>query len=677
MRLFKKKGSKYLKKKPVNIKRNKSIKTQIALTISLVLFISIAVTGALNYNFERLDTIESAKKENYDMATAVSRQVDMYIDTSLSSLTTVDSAISFNDLEPEDKNLMLIRMLNKNKQFMSLFVTDNKGNIDATTNVRRDSGKNYGKEEWFNKVIKGETHISNASIDPTTNLPKATIMVPLKDFGGNVIGVLGADFKLDQIYELIKDIKVGATGFAYIVDGEGKMLAHRDFNEMVMNQYDGKQIKGVSNLLTDGNGSDRYINANGKDVIGGYHKSELTNWGFVVEREYKEAMMEASNAFWRTILISIGVTLFGIVVAMIFASKISKPILAMVSATNSIRDGNLTEKINTNSKSEIGKLQTGLNEMTESLRNLIRSINNTSEELSASSKHLEESAIVSSQASTEISAIIGEVAQNTENQITSVDKTSTTINEMITGIKDIASHSTTILKSSNHAASLAEGGAKEINEIVETMEEINDTSIKSNDLIKNLNSHITEISNIVAFIRGISDQTNLLALNASIEAARAGEHGRGFTVVAEEVKKLAEESSKASMNIEELINNIKVESNYIVNSMENSMQKVQRGTEVINSTTTSFREITKETQRVAVEIENFASAIEQLSNGMNIVESVVEEVVGISNVTASGTQSVLASVEEQDAAIHNVTESVQRLREMSDELGEVVKQFKL
>jgi methyl-accepting chemotaxis protein len=207
------------------------------------------------------------------------------------------------------------------------------------------------------------------------------------------------------------------------------------------------------------------------------------------------------------------------------------------------------------------------------------------------------------------------------------------------------------------------------------MDAIKGATNTSSGVIKELESKSNQIGEIVDIITNIADQTNLLALNAAIEAARAGEHGRGFAVVADEVRKLAENSGTAASQIAELLTEIKNGTHEAVSSMDAGSQTVEDGVTALTGTVEAVQKIVEESNRIAVMAENIAAAAEEQSASIEEVTATVDEVASISQEAAAGTQQTSAAMEQQSATVQEISKSSQLLAEMASDMQEIVGKY--
>lgn len=659
------------------VKATSKMVVQLAAVIVLIITLTVTSIGIMNYRSDIQDLLESKKETNKLMAKVVAQQVDLYVTSSLDAMETVVSTIDFGNLDKYEKSIALSKVTSKNIQFKAAYITDMDGNVIVTTNNRRDDGKNYKEAQWFKEAAAGTTYISDTFIDEDSKMPIIILSIPIESMVSGRTGVIAVDLRLDRLFYLTKDMKMGETGYSYVVDKKGNIIAHPQFKEKVLSKQNALElgVKGVASVIEGKSDVEIYQDTDGKKVVGGYSPVSSTNWGVLVEQQYSEITSQGRAALIRTIGISLIIILLSILGSSFFARAFTKPITDMLKVVHKIKEGKLTERIQVNAKNEVGLLQQAFNDMIDSLAQLIRDVRGASVQINHSTMELDNNAQLMAEAAEEITAAINEVAMGTEKQMHSVETSTQVVNQMIEGVRSVSDNATEILKSSTYASELAKNGAQDIEEIVKTMKSIDETVGESATIIKELSVHTYRIGDIVQLIKQISNQTNLLALNAAIEAARAGEHGRGFSVVADEVRKLAEQSAMATTNIVELIKTIEHETDRAVKTMEYSLEGVRSGTKVVHGTTQSFHDIIHETQKVAYEVESFTGAIEELTAGMDLVEQSILEVNHVSQATAASTQVVLASTEEQDQAIREITDAIKGLGEMAHHLDTFIQRF--
>lgn len=356
---------------------------------------------------------------------------------------------------------------------------------------------------------------------------------------------------------------------------------------------------------------------------------------------------------------------------------ISRPITQIVEGMTKAESGDLSVRLNINTRDEFAFLGEKFNSMIENLAGLIKNILAVAEQVAASSEDLNSGAAESSKTTEQIAATIHMVATGTEDQAKSVEQTSAVIGEMSTGIQEVADHSQNVLVISMKASNTATSGAELVHNAVKQMQYINQTVHSTANSVRTLGDKSKRIGYIVDVITGIAKQTNLLALNAAIEAARAGEQGRGFAVVAEEVRKLAEQSGGAAKEIADLILEIRAETDNVVTAMEAGIQEVVNGTGVVNEAGNAFNDIVQSINHVTSRVQEVSVSTEEMAAGAEQAVAAVENVASISQETAASAEEVAAAAEQQTASIQEVAASASVLAKLAEDLRVMVMNFKL
>jgi methyl-accepting chemotaxis protein len=314
--------------------------------------------------------------------------------------------------------------------------------------------------------------------------------------------------------------------------------------------------------------------------------------------------------------------------------------------------------------------------MIDGLREVIVKISIESQSLSASSEQLLASSEQSNQTINQVVSAIQAIASGADAQLQSTEESAKAMEEMAEGIKRIADSSSEVSETSIEASKQANEGNQAIQKAIDQMDLIRASVSDSSQLVKQLGARSQEIGQIVDAITEISAQTNLLALNAAIEAARAGEHGRGFAVVADEVRKLAEQSRQSAEQIVTIIRHVQMETDHAIVSMDRGDQEVRTGTVIMQEAGEAFRKIIHAVQEVADQIQEVSAASEEMSASTQQVAASLQNMKSIAHVASSNTESVAASSEEQLATMEEISSAVDALTKMSQDLFDITQRFK-
>lgn len=375
---------------------------------------------------------------------------------------------------------------------------------------------------------------------------------------------------------------------------------------------------------------------------------------------------------------SILIILFSIVISVVTASKVSKPIMTVMKRMSLIAKGDLSHTpLKTEAKDETGQLIEATNEMNHNIRKLLHEVSNVSTSVTSQSEELTQSSNEVTAASEQVALTMQELATGSETQASNATDLSSAMISFVTKVQAANEDGNSIQKSSNEVLDMTNEGAELMKTSTTQMEKIDNIVHEAVEKVEGLDKHSQEISHLVSVIQGIADQTNLLALNAAIEAARAGEHGKGFAVVADEVRKLAEESSESVTSITGIVNRIQHESSTVSSSLRNSYQEVEQGTEQIMTTGKTFEGISNAVIQMSDKIDRISQNLNDISENTEGMNNAVQEVAAVSEEAAAGVEETSASTQQTNASMEEVAASSADLENLAEELNDLVRRFKL
>ena len=404
-----------------------------------------------------------------------------------------------------------------------------------------------------------------------------------------------------------------------------------------------------------------------------FYTESLENLVSYLETEYSD--LENKVAILSIVLVFIIILALFLFIGLYVA--IRQSIKSLEKATSEIANGNLGVKVALNTKDEMQNIEVAFNSMTQQLNDLVREISISAEHVSSSSEELHASADEATLAVEHSTNAATQMALDSEHQTASLKESAQAMDEMALGIEKIAENSARVSALTSDTTVLANDGNSTVKKAYTQMEIIKDTVLKSSEQVQQLNKQSVEIDTIVKVITEIADQTNLLALNAAIEAARAGEHGKGFAVVADEVKKLAEQSRGSAEQIAELIHTIQSGTITSVQMMNQVNDNVDVGMKVTEETANSFDKILNSMHLLNPQMEEISSTAIEFSAQTEQVVSAIQVILTMAQKTTEATEEIASSSEEQLAIMEEISTSANSLSKMAESLQKLVMQFKL
>lgn len=404
----------------------------------------------------------------------------------------------------------------------------------------------------------------------------------------------------------------------------------------------------------------------------------VRNWILAVTVNYSDYMSTASGIRTSTVLL----TVISIIVALVLSYLMSnlsivRPIRKLCSLMEQAGHGDLTVRSKLRNKDEIGDLSSSFNYMIEQQSEIVRKVRGGSMELAAASEETAASASQINSSSLQISANIGDVAKGAQHQSSSIQDASQVLSLLSQRVQLAQSKAVSTAENASFTLETAQRGRGRVDSTVKAMDTIYGSTKETAEVLNVLNELSGRVGGIVTTINSIAGQTNLLALNAAIEAARAGEHGKSFSVVADQIRKLSEESNQEAKNISGLVNDMIVEIEKAVGSIENGQAAVENGVKVVNETDETFIGIINAVDQIVANIDEITSITDDEVASSQEVISIIDKISETTQTTSANAQEVLAEVEEQTSTIESISAGAEQISAMSSNLDQLVKAFKI
>ncbi|MFS1517082.1 methyl-accepting chemotaxis protein [Bacillus sp. SM2101] len=387
--------------------------------------------------------------------------------------------------------------------------------------------------------------------------------------------------------------------------------------------------------------------------------------------------LERTSFVTNVIGVIIGGAIIGSLISFLNYQKFFRPMTMIIKHTNRLAEGDLTSRLDENRTGSLKPIAISINEMSDEWHQLITKVYDVSIQVSERSQELSSSTEMNNRATEQIALALQGVASGTDNQLSKTASTSQFMSDISSGINQVASSIQSVARLTETTNKQANLGTEAVTKTAAQMTQIQQQAAFASEIVNKFGEKSKAIGKIVTLITEIAEQTNLLALNAAIEAARAGEHGKGFAVVADEVRKLAEQSGSATEDIRKLIEEIQFEADKAVQSMIEGKTDVTNGLSLINQTGQAFNEIAKMIEEIATQSTEVSTTVEHVNASANNIVVASEEIVNIAEQSSANTQNVAALTEEQSATMEDISHATVVLANTAAELQAMVGRFKV
>ena len=540
---------------------------------------------------------------------------------------------------------------------------------DGTVSLMSD--RSYVKE-----ALKGKSTMSDVIISRVTRKPEIEICVPVMK-AGTVLGAVIARKEADTLGEITKDSGYGETGYAFIINGKGRIIAAPD-TDKVLKLYNPIELVKNDKSLTSLAGAHQ-IMLNKKSGVVSFHQDNTsfyagfapivgTDWIFAITANQSE-IFYAIPKLVRSIIIVMAVV-FSLSIGLIYVleSTITRPLIGITKISEKIAALDLRENISKNflkQKDEIGILSGTFQSLTDKLREIIISISSFANQVTASAQELTASSLQSASTSKQISETIDYIALDAVKQAESTElgfSNAEKLGEMIELNNEYVNHLNLTTEKVNL---MVKNGLKDVEWLSNSANENRKATEEICDIILQTKNSSNQISEASRLISEMARQINLLALNASIEAARAGEAGTGFAVVAAEIQKIAEESATSTKyidkTIEKLTQNVKASSK----SMERIRQTSEEQYKSVAETIHNYEVIAEAMKTSEVAVSKLNLSEKDMKRAKDEILLLLQSLSAIATENASGTQQAKASIEEQTVMAKTLADTSSELSELA------------
>ncbi len=535
----------------------------------------------------------------------------------------------------------------------------------------------FSQKGYFKKAVETKSAvISDEELTPGADSKTVYIATPIGDTNTNTDRILIVGVSIRNLLKKMETITFMQHGYAFVVNSDGLVVAHRDKenNNKLELGKDPDYADLLNQLKTKTTGSVVYEDR-GTNSFAAFAPIKSLDWMLVLTTSTDEIYGELNGMGWFFLLFSIPVTAVAVALIWWFAKGIRTSLFAIAGDMQRIGNGDFNVRVEVRGNDELALVGRQMNQMADQLRQLVALVQEQALQLNRAADELNTYAQGNRQAINDISANVAAISEKVAQQTTEVQATTQTVSEIAQGVEQVAIAAEATSQATARTLERAQGGVSLVQTVIGNVRHASGEVSETAKRMHSLRDRAKQITSIVEMISTIASQTNLLALNAAIEAARAGEAGRGFSVVASEVRKLAEESSAFSEKIANIAHSINDEAMEMSANMDEIASMVIEGLASVESVGEAFQAILTDIRSATEQSEAMSSTSEEMAAGNQIVTTSMQRLSSMSEEINDSIGGVVQTVDMQLESIARINENVESLKKLADDLTESVQRF--
>lgn len=656
------------------------LKAKLILSLISICIITFLIVGITSYTESKKMLTNEFEVTSMQNLTGVNRVLDNYYNIFINPIKMISSNINFRETGLQDSRIQFAEGLLKDVKessediFSAYFGTEDGKFIIYP---KGDMGKDFNHKDriWYKKAMenKGKVIITDPFNDARTGKLVVSVAKAVEN-EGKIVGVTAMNVSLENLAKSLSEVKIGDSGYIYVTDTKGITLAHPDVENIGKDTP--TKLPTWKEIQGNNKGFGSYI-YEGEKKYATYETNSITGWKLVATMDESEISKETNRIRNIIILSFFGVISVVLVISYFFSKDISAKVKNLVQSFEKAAAGDLTTRINIDSTDEFGTLGQNFNSMIENMSELMVAVKESSSVVLETSINLASMAEETTASIAQVSNAMGEISQGSVKTAESSQQGSDDIYELAENLNKIIESTEGLSIVYKNTEVLTSSGIDMVKVLAEKSSKTKDSTIQVGELIEDMKNRTEQINRISDTISQVTEQTNLLSLNASIEAARAGEAGRGFSVVADEIRKLAEQSKQSTVEIKHIIDEIKTSASNAYLAMNDTNITVDEQQGAVGEAQKIFNDISESIIILEEKISRIKEDSLSINNKKDRVVEQIENISSISKETAAATEEVSASAEEVNSTMEEVTNSVDELKGLTENLQTLVSKFKL